>query len=83
MKQYRAEMIGGTVLTAEINPLHDLIITMDNGFTVQCLIANTGSPHYGEEQEQWALFEHTDNHSGAFLTVYNKEMDFSPRKEIR
>lgn len=30
-----------------------------------------------------ALFEHTDNHSGAFLTVYNKEMDFSPRKEIR
>lgn len=83
MTQYRAEMIGGTVLTAEINPLHDLIITMDNGFTVQCLIANTGSPHYGEEQEQWALFEHTDNHSGAFLTVCNKEMDFSPRKEIR
>ena len=39
------------------------------------MIANA-YPHYGEEQEQWILFKHTKDHSGTFLTVYNRSIDF-------
>lgn len=53
--RFRDQIVGGTVLSAEIDALHDLRIRMDNGITIECLIANS-QPHYDEEQNQWILF---------------------------
>ena len=50
-------------------------IALDNGVIIECRIANA-APHYGEEEEQWVLFEHTADHSGRFLTAYNRQLAF-------
>lgn len=78
MKRFRSEIVGGTVISVEISPWHDLRIGLDNGVIIECLIANA-YPHYEEEMEQWVLFEPTKDHSGNFLTVYNKSVDFHDR----
>ena len=74
-QRFREQIVGGTVLSAEMNPLHDLRIRMDNGITVECLIANA-TPHYGEEQDQWMLFEATGDGGGRFLIVRNRTIEF-------
>lgn len=79
VKKFYSEMIGGTVISVEISPCHDLRITLDNDIVIECLIANA-HPHYEEEQEQWVLFEPTKDHSGTYLTVYNKSINFSFRE---
>ena len=75
VEKFHSEIIGGVVISVEISPCHDLRIELDNQVKIECLIANA-YPHYGEEQEQWVLFEPTRDHSGAFLTVYNKSIRF-------
>ncbi|MCM1044498.1 MAG: hypothetical protein NC417_03210 [Candidatus Gastranaerophilales bacterium] len=75
MERFNSEIIGGTVISVKICPWHDLRIELDNHVAIECLIANA-FPHYREEQEQWVLFEPTKDCSGAFLTVYNKSVDF-------
>ena len=75
VERFRSEITGGTVLSVELSPCHDLRITLDNDVIIECLIANA-YPHYDEELEQWVLFEPTNDHSGAFLTVYNKRVSF-------
>ena len=75
MTTHRERIVGGRVLSAAVNALGDLTITLDNGVTVECRIANA-APHYGEDAEQWVLFEHTSDHSGRFLTAYNKQLDY-------
>ncbi len=75
MTTHRERIVGGRVLSAAVNALGDLTITLDNGVTVECRIANA-APHYGEDAEQWVLFEHTADHSGRFLTAYNKQLDY-------
>ena len=54
-----------------INNFNDLFIEMDNVVRIECYVANS-YPHYEDEFEQWLLFEHTKDHSGRFLTAYNK-----------
>ena len=66
---------GGCVAAVKLNGIHDLTIELDNGFIIECLVANA-YPHYSEESEQWVLFEHTDDRSGRFLTAYNKSIEF-------
>ena len=75
MAAHRERIVGGRVVSAAVNALGDLNIALDNGVTVECRIANA-APHYGEEAEQWVLFEHTADHSGRFLTAYNKQLDY-------
>ena len=75
VKKFNSEIIDGTVTSVKISPWHDLHIELDNDVIIECLIANA-HPHYGEEREQWVLFEHTKDHSGTFLTVYNRSVDF-------
>ena len=75
VEQYREKIIGGTVVSVFFNRVHDLRIELDNGIVIECLVAN-GYPHHEEEFEQWVLFEHTADHSGRFLTVYNKTIEF-------
>ena len=74
-KKFYSQIAGGTVISVELSPWHDLRIELDNDVVIECLIANA-YPHYGEEQEQWVLFEHTKDHGGTFLTAYNKRIDF-------
>ncbi|MBD5460624.1 MAG: hypothetical protein HDR26_06740 [Lachnospiraceae bacterium] len=76
MEKFNSEIINGTVISVEISPYHDLRIGLDNNVVIECLIANA-YPHYDDEQEQWVLFEPTKDHSGTFLTVYNKGIRFS------
>ena len=78
MERFWSEIVGGTVISVELTPWNDLRVKLDNGVTIECLIANA-YPHYEKEQEQWVLFEHTEDHSGTFLTVYNKRIEFHDR----
>ena len=71
---FREKIVGGLVLSVLINEVHDLIITLDNGIVVECMVANS-YPHHSDEKEQWLLFEHTRDHSGKFLTAYNKTIE--------
>ena len=75
MDRFRDRIIGGTVVSATINQINDLYVLLDNGITIECLIANA-YPHYEQETEQWLLFEHTSDHSGRFLIAYNKRLEF-------
>jgi len=75
MAAHRERIAGGRVVSAAVNALGDLNITLDNGVTIECWIANA-APHYGEEAEQWVLFEHTADHSGRFLTAFNRQLEF-------
>ena len=77
MSRLRDRVIGGTAVSVLVSPLNDLKVRLDNGVTIECLIANA-YPHFSDgEIEQWVLFEYTKVFSGRFLTVYNKEVDFS------
>ena len=69
------KIVGGCVSAVKLNDIHDLTIELDNGYIIECLIANA-YPHYSEESEQWVLFEHTDDHSGRFLIASNKTIKF-------
>ena len=75
MDRYRDRILGGSVLFASVNEINDLKIVLDNGIVIECLIANA-YPHYVEECDQWILFEHTEDDTGAFLTVYNKQHEW-------
>lgn len=75
MGRFRPGILGGSVASVEVTPWNDLRVRMDNGVMIECLVANA-CPHYGEEQEQWVLFEPSGNGSGRFLTVYNRSVDF-------
>ena len=75
MEKFNSEIVDGVVISVEISPCHDLRIELDNHIVIECLIANA-YPYYVEEQEQWVLFEQTKDHSGIFLTVYSKSIDF-------
>lgn len=56
LAKYKNEIEGGVVLSAEVNPLFDVVIILDNGVTIQVLIQNSYS-HYDDEWEQYRFFE--------------------------
>ncbi|MGM9681970.1 MAG: hypothetical protein ACI3XQ_00065 [Eubacteriales bacterium] len=56
LSKYKMEIEGGKVLSVDVDPLFDVIITLDNGVTIQLLIQN-GYSHYDEEREQYRFFE--------------------------
>ena len=74
-EKYRDQIIGGIDTSISINKSNDLFIETDNGVRIECYIANA-YPHYDEEFDQWVLFEHTKDHSGRFLTAYNKRLAY-------
>lgn len=75
VNRFKDKILGGSVLSAAVNEINDLKIVLDNGIVVECLIANAYS-HYTEEQEQWFLFEHTEDNTGRFLTAYSKHLEW-------
>ena len=73
---FREKIVGGLVVSASINEVRDLKIMIDNGTMIECMVANA-YPHYSDESEQWVLFERTDDHSGQFLSAYNKKLELA------
>lgn len=79
VKRFNSEIVGGTVISVEVSPCHDLRVYLDNGVAIECLIANS-YPNYEEALEQWVLFEASKDrrgHPGIFLAVYNKSVSFN------
>ena len=74
-EKYKDQIIGGKVTNISISKSNDLFLELDNGVRIECFVANA-YPHYDEEREQWLLFEHTEDHSGRFLTALNKRLSF-------
>ena len=74
IERFRKDIVGGAVVSADVNEVNDLRVTLDNGVIIECLIAN-GYVHYSNEREQWVLFEKNDREKRTFLTVYNKSCE--------
>ena len=79
IEKYRAEILGGRVISVDLSPVHDLRICMDNGVAIELFIAN-GDHHFGEEREQWVFFKPEDE-SHPFLSVYDKAIRISCAEE--
>ncbi len=60
LAKYKTEIEGGKVLSVEVNSLCDMIITLDNGVTIQIFIQNSYA-HYDAEREQYRFFEVSSN----------------------
>ena len=74
IERFRKDIVGGAVVSADVNEVNDLRVTLDNGVIIECLIAN-GYAHYSDEREQWVLFEKSDREKRTSLTVYNKSCE--------
>ncbi len=75
VEQYRAKIAGGMVTSVNVNPLHDVVIILDNGIKIELFVQN-GYHHFDEEHEQWMFFKRHD-YSYPFVTVYSKTVDIS------
>lgn len=71
--KFNNEVVGGVVESVEIKNTGDLIIKTDNEIVIECLVANA-YPHFDEDNEQWALFEHLMDGHGVFLQSFNKTL---------
>ncbi|MCM1083204.1 MAG: hypothetical protein NC393_12665 [Clostridium sp.] len=54
--KYCDEIVGGCVVSVELNALNDVKIVLDNTVTIEMFISN-GYYHYAEENEQWRLIK--------------------------
>ena len=72
--KYCNDIIGGSVLEAELLTVNDLKIVMDNGITIELFISN-GYHHYDDENEQWRLIkkypEYISSHSRKGFSLYH------------
>ena len=75
VEQNRAKIVGGTVISVNVNALHDVTICLDNSISIELFVKN-GYHHFDNEQEQWVFFKRND-HSYPFITVYNKSVDIA------
>jgi hypothetical protein len=77
VKQYKDKIVGGTVTSVDVSPLHDVVINLDNGIRIETFVKN-GYHHFDDECEQWVFFK-VDDHSFPFVTVYNKTVDIAEK----
>lgn len=75
IEKYRDKIVGGVVTSVNVNPLHDIAITLDNDIRIELIVKN-GYHHFDDEYEQWMFFRHYD-HSYPFITVYSKTVDIA------
>ena len=77
LARFKAEIEGGKVLSAEVSPLNDIDIQMDNGVKLQILISNSYA-HYDSECEQYRFFnaseEQIKQDKPRHIVVYNKHI---------
>lgn len=79
LAKYKSEIEGGKVLSVGVNPLCDIIITLDNGVTIQIFIHNSYA-HYNKENEQYRFFEVSNDETEndklpPHYVVYNKHIE--------
>ena len=79
LAKFKSEIEGRKVLSVVVNPLCDIIITLDNDFIIQILIQNSYA-HYDEENEQYRFFEISDDETEdeklpPHYVVYNKHIE--------
>ncbi len=79
LTKYKSEIESGKVLAVEMNPLCDVIITLDNGVIIQIFIQNSYA-HYDKESEQYRFFETADNETEdeklpPHYVVYSKHIE--------
>ena len=75
VEQNRAKIVGGIVTSVNVNPLHDIVIMLDNGIRIELFVQN-GYHHFDDKHQQWAFFKRHD-HSYPFITVYSKTVDIA------
>ncbi|MDO4168912.1 MAG: hypothetical protein Q4D45_03340 [Lachnospiraceae bacterium] len=75
VKKYQHEIVGGTVLLAELSSMKDLKIMLDNDITIELYISN-GYNHYDDEVEQWRLIKKIGEESTIHLVVNSKTIDY-------
>lgn len=73
--QHRSKIVGGIVTSVRVNPIHDVVIILDNGVRIELFVKN-GYHHFEDEQNQWMFFKRGD-HSYPFVTVKNKTVDIA------
>ena len=77
VEQNRGKIVGGIVTSVNVNPLHDVMILLDNGIRIELFVGN-GYHHFDDEHEQWVFFKRHD-HSYPFITVYSKAVDIAAK----
>ena len=75
VKQYKSKIVGGVVISVEINSVHDVVIVLDNGIRIELFIRN-GHNHFDDECLQWSFFK-VHERSYPFVAVYNKKVDIA------
>ncbi|MBP1546340.1 MAG: hypothetical protein J6A37_07060 [Oscillospiraceae bacterium] len=72
--KYCNEIIGGSVLSAELLTVNDLKVVLDNKITIELFISN-GYHHYDGENEQWRLIkknpEHNPSRNGKEFSLFH------------
>ena len=81
LEKCKPEIEGGEVLDVKLSPLNDLIITLNNGITIEIFIQNSYA-HFDDEHEQYRFFEYgTDDEPEEekdlrpHYVVYSKHID--------
>lgn len=78
VEKYKDKIVGGVVISVEINSLYDVEIMMDNGVKIELFIKNGYNHYYDDENEQWVFFK-VDDHSYPFITVCSKSVDIAEK----
>lgn len=81
LDKFKSEIEGGKVLDIKLSLLKDLIITLDNGITIEIFVQNSYA-HYDDEHEQYRFFEYgTDDEPREqknlrpHYVIYSKHID--------
>lgn len=77
VEMYREKIVGGMVMSVNVNSAHDLLIILDNGIRIEMFVKN-GYHHFDDEHEQWAFFKRHD-HAFPYITVYSKTVDIAEK----
>ena len=59
LELHKDKIINNKIEKIEFTPTNDLLIWLENDIRIQMFISN-GTPHYGEDNEQWRFFIYDD-----------------------
>lgn len=73
LSQYKGIIINNKVIKTELADTNDVFICLENGIHIQIFISN-GAPHYGEDCEQWRIFEN-NNKAAPHIVIYSESVE--------
>ena len=74
--KYKEQIVGGIVLSVNLNALNDLSLTLNNGITIELFVQN-GYNHFDDEREQWRFFSCNENSKLACIVVFSKSVEIT------